>query len=239
MSRPDGSRPVGARIDGVHHIAVMAGDIKTHIAFFSEVLGCELKALFFMHGVPGAYHAFLEMNDACYFSIVETPEARTIPIELGKTHSGNGALSSAPGTMQHIAFRAADEANLLGLRDRIRSHGVNVFGPIDHGFCKSIYFAGPDQLTLEISTQMTELDPRAWIDPEVVGLAGISAEELARYTRPAPSPDAGGAVPQPAYDPAKPHMVYPEAMYQQMLSVPDEVITAASRFTDPPVKITA
>ena len=233
------SGPAGSRIDGVHHIAVMAGNIKTHIAFFAEVLGCELKALFYMHGVPGAYHAFLEMNENCYFSIVETPEAKAIPIELGKTHSGNGALSSAPGTMQHIAFRAADEANLLGMRDRIRSHGVNVFGPIDHGFCKSIYFAGPDQLTLEISTQMTELDSRAWIDPEVVGLAGISAEELARYTRPAPSPDTGGTVPQPAYDPLKPHMIYPEAVYQQKLTVPDEVISAASRYTDPPVKITA
>ena len=49
----------GSRIDGVHHIAVMAGNIKTHIAFFAEVLGCELKALFVMHGVPGGYHAFL------------------------------------------------------------------------------------------------------------------------------------------------------------------------------------
>ncbi len=229
----------GSRIDGVHHIAVMAGNIKTHIAFFAEVLGCELKALFVMHGVPGGYHAFLEMNENCYFSIVETAEARTIPIELGKTHAGNGALSSAPGTMQHIAFRAADEANLLGMRDRIREHGIVVLGPIDHGFCKSIYFAGPDHLTLEISTQMTELDGRAWIDPEVVALADISAEELARYTRPAPSPDKGGTVAQPAYDPAKPHLVYPEAVYQQLLTLPDDAFAAAFRFTDPPVKIPA
>ena len=34
-------------------------------------------------------------------------------------------------------------------------------------------------------------------------------------------------------------MIYPEAVYQQMLAVPDEVISAASRYTDPPVKITA
>jgi hypothetical protein len=86
---------------------------------------------------------------------------------------------------------------------------------------------------------MTELDSRAWIDPEVVGLAGISAEELARYTRPAPAPDQGGAIAQPAYDPAKPHMIYPEAMYQQMLKAPDDLLSAASKFSDPPVKITA
>ena len=228
-----------ARIDGVHHIAVMAGDIKSHIAFFSEVLGCKLKALFFMHGVPGAYHAFLELNETSFFSIVETPQAKSIPIEMGKTHAGNGALSSAPGTMQHIAFRVADEAGLLALRDRIRLHGVNVFGPIDHGFCRSIYFAGPDRLTLEISTQTQALDPRAWIDPEVVALAGISQDELALYTEPASSPELGGTAPQPSYDPQKPHMVYPDALYQQMLKTPDALITAAGSVTDPPVKLPA
>jgi catechol 2,3-dioxygenase-like lactoylglutathione lyase family enzyme len=228
-----------AGINGVHHIAVMAGSIKTHIAYFTDVLGCKLNALFFMHGVPGAYHAFLEMDENCYFSVVETPEAKTIPIEMGKTHSGNGALSCAPGTMQHIAFRTADEDSLLGLRDRIREHGINVFGPINHGFCKSIYFAGPDHLTLEISTQITELNPEAWIDPEVVALTGISSEELARYKVPAPSAPRGGKVAQPAYDPAKPHMRYPEAIYQQMLKTPDEVITAAGSVVDPPVKLPA
>ncbi len=39
---------------GIHHIAVMASDIKKHIEFFSQVLGYPLVALFDMHGVPGA-----------------------------------------------------------------------------------------------------------------------------------------------------------------------------------------
>ena len=42
---------------GIHHLAFMAGDIKKHIAFFSEVMGCPLVALFDMHGVPGGLHA--------------------------------------------------------------------------------------------------------------------------------------------------------------------------------------
>lgn len=48
---------------GVHHLAFMAGDIKKHIAFFSEVMGCPLVALFDMHGVPGGLHAFLKMSE--------------------------------------------------------------------------------------------------------------------------------------------------------------------------------
>lgn len=226
-------------INGVHHIAVMSGAIKTHIAFFSDVLGCKLKALFFMHGVPGAYHAFLELEDQSYFSIVETPQAKDIPTEIGKTHAGNGALSSAPGTMQHIAFRVVDFDGLLAMRDRIRRAGVNVFGPIHHGFCQSIYFAGPDQLTLEISVQMTAIDPNAWIDPEVVALSGISAGELARFVAPADTPATQGIVPQPPHDPTKPHMHYPRALYHQMLAAPDAMITAAGSVPDPPVRVPA
>ena len=145
--------------NGIHHLAFMAGDIKKHIAFFSDVVGCPLVALFDMHGVPGGLHAFLKLNDHSYFSIVQLPKVDEIPIELGKTHAGNGALPSSPGTLQHLAFRVATDAGLIAMRDRIRSHGVNIIGPIDHGMCRSIYFAGPDQMTLEVATSHEAIDP--------------------------------------------------------------------------------
>jgi len=219
---------------GIHHLAFMAGDIKKHIAFFSDVMGCPLVALFDMHGVPGGLHAFLRMNDHSYFSIVQLPKVDDIPIEVGVTHAGNGAGVSAAGTLQHLAFRADTHADLIAMRDRIRSHGVNVIGPIDHGMCQSIYFAGPDQMTLEVATPGKPLDPNHWVDPAVLAKAGISDVEAARFK--APTAYAGPSpVPQPPYDPAKPHMAYPPKAYQQMLSTPDEVVLAAGSFTDPPV----
>lgn len=224
--------------NGMHHVAIMAADIKKHIAFFSEVMGCPLVALFDMHGVPGGLHAFLRLNDNSYFSIVQLPKAASIPVEVGKTHAGSGAGASAPGTMQHFAFRVASEKDLLAMRDRIRSHGVNVFGPIDHGMCKSIYFGGPDQITLEVASPGAQVEPRAWIDPATCAKARISAEELARFTAPAdysgPSP-----VPQPAYDPAMPHQAYEPERYRQMLALPDEVLTQMASYTEPPVKVPA
>lgn len=220
---------------GIHHLAFMAGDIKKHIAFFSEVMGCPLVALFDMHGVPGGLHAFLRMNDHSYFSIVQLPDVDKIPIELGKTHAGNGALPSAPGTLQHLAFGVDTDADLIAMRDRIRSHGINVIGPIDHGMCRSIYFAGPDQMTLEVATSQEAIDPEAWIDPSVLAKAGIDAAEAARFRAPAayvgPSPVA-----QPAYAEDKPHMAYPKEAYLRMIAVPDEVITASASYVDPPVK---
>jgi catechol 2,3-dioxygenase-like lactoylglutathione lyase family enzyme len=217
---------------GVHHLAIMAGDIKKHIAFFSEVVGFPLVALFDMHGVPGGLHAFLRMNDYGYFSIVQLPDVDHIPIELGRTHAGSGALPSAPGTLQHLAFRVDSEAELLAMRDRVRSHGINVIGPIDHGMCQSIYFAGPDQMTLEVATSAAAIDPEQWIDPSTLAKAGISPEEARRFQAPAaytgPSP-----VPQPPYDPQQPHMIYPEEIYRKLLSMPDSAVTKKFSYATP------
>ncbi|MDA8726100.1 VOC family protein [Alphaproteobacteria bacterium] len=224
------------KASGIHHIAIMAADIKKHIAFFSDVLGCRLSALFDMHGVPSGLHAFMHLNDHCYFSIVELPEAANVPIELGVTHAGTGAGVSAPGTMQHLAFRVDTQEELLAMRDRIRTKGVNVIGPLDHGMCQSIYFAGPDNMALEVATPGAKLDTAQWVDPAVLEKAGISAQEAQIYMSPDAYAGEAGSVAQPPYDAAKPHMPYPDELYQKMLETPDEVIIAAGSYAEPPVK---
>ena len=99
-------------------------------------------------------------------------------------------------------------------------------GPIDHGLCHSIYFAGPENLSLEVSTSHSAdapLDTKGtWIDPEVVGLAGISEAELKRYMSPAAYENDGDPIPQPDFDPEKPHMHYPEGVLEVILKTPDE-----------------
>lgn len=224
--------------NGVHHVAIMASDIKKHIAFFSEVMGAPLVALFDMHGVPGALHGFMKLNDSCYFSIVQMPAVADIPIEMGRTHAGTGGGACAAGTMQHVAFNVDSVDDLVRMRDQIRSHGVNVIGPLDHGFCQSIYLAGPDHLTLEVSTTVSKLDPRLWIDPAVLEKVGISAAEAERFKAPK-GYDGPSPVPQPAYDPEKPHQDYPLKSYLKMLQLSDEELAARSSFAEPPVKVAA
>jgi catechol 2,3-dioxygenase-like lactoylglutathione lyase family enzyme len=220
---------------GIHHIAIMAANIKKHIDFFASVMGCPLVAMFDMHGVPGGIHAFLRLQHGCYFSIVQLPEAAEAHIQVGVTHAGSGAKACAPGTLQHLAFAVDDETALLSLRDRLRSHGINVFGPINHGFCKSIYFAGPDQLTLEVATSLIRIDPRAWIDPATLAAADISPEEVEQYRSPThysgPSP-----VPQPPYDPAKPHQAIELDRYRELLAMSDEEYAARAAYA-PPVEV--
>jgi catechol 2,3-dioxygenase-like lactoylglutathione lyase family enzyme len=223
---------------GVHHLAISTADMKAQLTFFTDVLGAELKALYWMHGVPGAQHGFVKLNDASYVAFVQMPAIADIPSELGVTHAGSGAGTSAPGTMQHVAFIVDTLDELLALRDRIRSRGINVFGPLDHGMCHSIYFAGPEQLSLEIATSAVPIDDRAWIDPEVVTLCGIDGDELAAMRTPADYEDEGGRVPNPPIDWSKPHQVMgSRESYVKLMSMPDEVVTAKLSENVPPVRV--
>src|SRR5262245_55342428 len=123
------------------------------------------------------------------------------------------------------------------MRDRIRSRGHFVMGPIDHGMCKSIYLAAPEGLQLEFSTWTGVVDAERWIDPEVVAFCGIDAADLARYRAPAAFSSQGGAVPQP--DPrAKPNFVFPDEMREMgaaLLAASDVEIAAALDHPEPPV----
>ncbi|NNL66940.1 MAG: VOC family protein [Myxococcales bacterium] len=220
---------------GVHHIAFSTADMKGQLEFFSDVLGLPLVAIFPMHGVPGGIHAFLEGAEECLISFVQLPVMAEIEIEFGKTHAGSGALPSAPGTLQHLALVVDSDDELLAMRDRIRSRGVNVMGPIDHGMCRSIYFAGLEGLTLEIATSDEAVDPKHWIDPEAAAEVGITGEALDRLAKPTGFERPAEPVPQPPYDPAKPHMQYPKEVYEQMLAMTDEQIAEASSFAEPPV----
>ena len=211
--------------------------MKSQIEYFTDVLGMELVALYWMHGVENTWHGFLRLNDESAIAFVCNPDIEKIPVEFGKTHAGNPGANVARGVMQHLALRVKDEQELLAMRDRIRSKGVPVLGPLDHGMCKSIYFAGPENLSLELSCSEEPINAEAWIDPEVVALAGISAEELARYKRPAGYVDAGGAVKQPLPTAPGPHMTnYPPGVYERVIGTPDERMYH-SVTNEPPVKV--
>ena len=223
--------------NGIHHLAIATADIKTQISFFNDVLGAELVALYWMHGVEGAWHGFMKLDDTCSIAFVETPDVQNIERTIGVTHSGNGANPCAGGAMQHLALNVDTLDELYEMRDRIRSRGVTVLGPIDHGMCHSIYFAGPEDLSLEVATSDAPIDGRAWIDPEVVALAGISADELDRFRNPE-SFVADEPVEQPPLDESKPFMRgYPKELLEAILVVPDDVVLEKFSESHPPVLI--
>jgi len=225
------------KVEGLHHIAIATANMKEQIEFFTDKLGMELAALYWMHGVENTWHGFLRLNDESSIAFVCNPDIEKIPVHLGETHAGNPAANCARGAMQHLALRVKNHDELLAMRDRLRAKGVPVLGPTDHGFCVSIYFAGPENLSLELSYSDAPIDNRAWVDPEVQALAGISDEELARYKQSSDYSDSGGAVPQPDLGGPGPHMAgYPDGVYEMVLGTPDEVIWENSE-NQPPVEV--
>jgi hypothetical protein len=108
-------------------------------------------------------------------------------------------------------------------------------GPLDHGFCKSIYLAAPEGIMLEFSTSDGgSIDAEAWIDPEVQALAGISADEVEKYKHPAAFESKGGKVAQPKPDPSKPLMDFPAD--DRIWTMSDEEVTRRMSETTPPVQ---
>ena len=222
--------------NGVHHLAIATKDIKKQIEFYTQVVGMELVALYWMHGVQKTFHGFLRMNDSSSIAFVQGPEMAAIEGVPGISHARWAADPVAAGVMQHLALNVDTYDDLLAIRDRVRTHGHWVMGPIDHGFCKSIYLAAPEGIMLEFSTsEGNAIDVEAWIDPEVVALAGICAEELAPYKNPPAFASKGGKVAQPKPDTAKPLMKFP-AGRERIWTMSDEDVLRTMSETTPPVQ---
>lgn len=225
------------QLTGVHHIALMTANVKEQIEFFADVLGMQLKALYWMHNVDGYFHAFMALNDSCSVAFVQSPQVKDIDHEFGVTHAGNPTAPCAAGVMQHLAFNCDTDAELYAMRDRIRAKGVRVLGPLDHGFCKSIYFGGPENLVLEVSTSNgAAINENAWIDPEVVALNGISPEELERYKNPPAFDHIGDPVAQPPAGTGRPEYRNMDPQFAGAFDLPDDVVTREMSESTPPVK---
>lgn len=223
--------------NGLHHLAIATRDIRQQLEFFTDVVGLELVALYWMHGVPNTVHAFLRLSDTASLALVMGPEMAGIEPRLGVSHAGFTGGPVAPGAVQHVALNVDSEEALLAMRDRIRSRGYWVTGPIDHGMCKSIYLVGPEGLQLEFATSDAAIDAERWIDPEVVAFCGLTEADVARYRRPARFASQGGAVAQPAPN-IRPTFVFPEElreMGEALLAASDAEIAAALDHPEPPV----
>lgn len=219
---------------GVNHLAISTADMKAQLEFFCDVLGLPLRALYWMHGVEGTYHGFVELSPTSYIAFVQHPE-NSCDIHWAVSHAGNPGAPVTVGAMQHVAFDVEDLDELLAMRDRLRDRGMQVLGPIDHGFIQSMYFAGPEGLSLEVACG-SAIDARAWVDPEVVELCGIDADELAALENPRPFERPTVAVAQPPFDPARPNM-HPAERYAKTMAMSDEETWATASETTPPVAV--
>jgi catechol 2,3-dioxygenase-like lactoylglutathione lyase family enzyme len=158
------------------HVEFNTRDMKSTLEYFSDVLGLPLISIQWADHAKASVRAFMQLNQDAMISFLCTLRTSDV-VELGVTHSVNAGDPTTTGTVQHTAFNVDSVEDMLAMRDRIRSRGIHCVGPMDHGFCQSIYFIGPDQATLEVSTLTTD-DITQWIETSAVDAAGITKEEL-------------------------------------------------------------
>jgi catechol 2,3-dioxygenase-like lactoylglutathione lyase family enzyme len=220
---------------GVNHLAIATTDMKAQLTYWAEVLGCPTKALYWMHGIKGTFHGFVELSPESYVAFVQHPK-NSPDIQLGVSHAGSAGGPVTGGAMQHLALHVDTLDELLAMRDRIRANGVQVMGPIDHGFCQSIYFAGLEGLSLEVCCGRS-IDERQWIDPEVTELCGISPDELKALKAPRLREPSDGPVAQPPFDPTQPQMDFGPGINELLMARSDGETWDKASETTPPVPL--
>lgn len=134
-------------VRGLHHFAWRCRDAEETRAFYEDLIGLPLVHVIRLDRVPstGEYcpyvHLFFEMSDGSNIAF----------FDLG---DGQCAAPSAntPAWVNHIALRVDSLAGLEAMKARLQAAGVEVLGPVDHHFVKSIYFFDPNGFRLEFTT---------------------------------------------------------------------------------------
>ena len=88
----------------MENIEIFTADMKAQIEFFTDKLGMELQALYWMHGVANTWHGFLRLNDESSIAFVCNPKIADIPRTLGESHAGNPGANCAGGAVQHLSL---------------------------------------------------------------------------------------------------------------------------------------
>jgi catechol 2,3-dioxygenase-like lactoylglutathione lyase family enzyme len=133
-------------IKKLNHAAFRCKDAAETVRFYTEVLGLKFSHALGDDYVPSTreysphIHIFFEMEDGSSIAFFECPK-----------DPGNVKDLESPDWIQHFAFEVESEAALLEGKRRLESKGVEVLGPVDHGFLKSIYFFDPSGHRLELT----------------------------------------------------------------------------------------
>jgi catechol 2,3-dioxygenase-like lactoylglutathione lyase family enzyme len=118
---------------GLHHLALLSGDVEKTIAFYQDLLEFPLTELFENRDYQGSTHFFFDIGNGNLLAFFDFPglDLEDYAEVLGGLH--HIAISVAPDRWDH-------------LRAKLESRGVET--TIMSG--SSIYFSGPDGERLEL-----------------------------------------------------------------------------------------
>ena len=139
------------RYTGINHLAMATGNMDATIRFWRDLLGMRLIAGL---GRPGYRHYFFEIAPHDMIAFFEWPGVQPLP---AKDH---GVPVKGPFAFDHIAFEVASDDDLWTLKQALEAADIWVSEVMDHGFIHSIYTFDPNQIPIEFSAPVPDVDLR-------------------------------------------------------------------------------
>jgi catechol 2,3-dioxygenase-like lactoylglutathione lyase family enzyme len=151
--------------EGINHLALVCRDMARTVAFYRDVLGMPLIKTIELPAGMGQ-HFFFDCgggNALAFFWFPDAPEAAP-GVAAPATRPDLGSLTSAHGSMNHVAFAVPPE-EIEGYVERLRAAGIECTEVANHDdsewgisddmhdgvFVRSVYFQDPDGILLEFA----------------------------------------------------------------------------------------
>jgi glyoxalase family protein len=129
------------KVTSIHHITIVCMNAQRTVDFYTGVLGLRLVKKTVNYDDPGSYHLYFGDERG-------TPGSAVTFFEWPGGPQGHWGI----GGTHHYALQVGDYDALLKWKRRLNDLGLEVDGPLDRHFFKSIYFNDPDGTILEIAT---------------------------------------------------------------------------------------
>jgi len=146
---------------GFHHVAFASRDTQATHRFYTEAMGFEIVKTNTGKTPAGGWakHFFYDTGGGSLIAFWEIHDDAQVKPDWSSDISGGCGL---PPWVNHLAFEAHTEEQYQAALVRWNDNGQDV-AEVDHVFCKSLYTADPNGITVEwcITTQpFTEADKK-------------------------------------------------------------------------------
>jgi catechol 2,3-dioxygenase-like lactoylglutathione lyase family enzyme len=118
---------------GVHHVALVSGDVERTVCFYQDLLELPLTEMFENRDLPGSTHFFFDIGNGNALAFFDLPGVDP------------GPYAEVLGGLHHLAI-SVEPARWQHLKDKLDRAGIE-YAHIDGS---SIYFRDPDGARLEL-----------------------------------------------------------------------------------------